>query len=94
MTRKSPERRARRDAELSRMSNRVDYVPMYQDYYDGRGVRVKATYEGHRQVLARGIRYGGEPLGVLGFNSLAASISKLDLSRASEKQQRDFARAA
>lgn len=48
--RRNPTREARRQANISRMSRRVDYVPTYFDIVDGRGNIVRATYLGHKAV--------------------------------------------
>ena len=79
----------RREAELSRMSNRSDFAPAYQDQYDKHGTRISAKYLGHRIVPNRCIRYKPP-----GFNTLAASVSRIDLNRASETAQQWFADAA
>jgi hypothetical protein len=49
----NPVREARRQAELTRMLRRMDYVPTYRDVHDGRGNIVSSTYTGHVAVRAR-----------------------------------------
>lgn len=51
--RRNPIREARRQAHLTRMSRRMDFVPKYRDVRNGRGEIVAAVYLGHVAVRAR-----------------------------------------
>lgn len=78
-------REARRQAELTRMRNRVGYIATYRDIYDGAGNRVAAFYLGHVKVEDRGIQH--KPTG---FATLMSSVSSLDLTGASDAQQKQW----
>jgi len=51
--RRNPIREARRQAELTRMLRRMEFVPTYRDTVDGRGNIISSQYLGHVAVRAR-----------------------------------------
>ena len=83
-------RLARRQAELVRKSERVEWVPTYHERYDGAGECIEARYAGHKRVPARGTAFPQmyEPHGARAerMAPLTANMSKaLDLTRATPR---------
>lgn len=82
---------SRRNTELVRKAERETFAPQYRDLWNEHGEIVRAIYLGHTRVLNRGITFPTlrNAQGRTGqFGPLTANISHLDLSRASDAQQR------